>query len=260
MSIIKDKFKELKNKGEMGLIAFMMSAIPNEDLCLDCIKALEQGGCDLLELGVPFTDPVADGKVLERFHHQGVNNGLDLDRCLDFIDKVKNSTNIPIILFSYLNPIYKKGIDKCMSELKDIGINNVIVPDLPLDELSRLEGFGVEVIPMLAPSSRKDRMELVGKRNADFIYCVSSRGTTGVKSLEEEEIKQYLSNVNMYTDSPLALGFGISQPKQAKQFKNLADAIVIGSHFANLIERNNKKNTLPAIIENETISFKQALI
>lgn len=258
MSLVRNIFTQLNKNKEMGLIAFMMAGVPDEKISLDCIKALEQGGCDLLELGVPFTDPVADGKILERFHHQGINNGINLNRCLEFTMKVIESINIPIILFSYLNPIYKKGIKEFMINLRSIGIESIVVPDIPLDELYRLNGFGVEIIPMVAPSSSAERLELAAKQNSSFIYCVSTRGTTGVKHLAEEEIKNYLLQVKQYSNSPLALGFGISEPIQIKKFIGFSDAVVIGSHFAHLIEQNIHDN-IPLIIENETIRFKKVM-
>jgi len=258
---LRNKLKSLQDQHEMALISFIMSALPEEKLCLDCIKAIEQGGGDALELGVPFSDPVADGAVIEKLHHQGIAMGLNLKRSLDFANQVQQAVALPLILFSYYNPIYQMGMEPFVQECSSAGVQAVIVPDLSLDELQVRAHPDLEFIPMLAPSSSDDRMNIAAEMQASFIYCVSVRGVTGVRSLPEAEIKAYLSKVKAKTDSPLALGFGISSPEQIMSFRDSADAVVVGSHLAQIIEEYSAKpNLLPAKIENTIAGLKKACV
>lgn len=236
MSRIRELMLRHKQEHKPALIAFIMALLPDEELCLDCIKALEQGGCDLLELGVPFTDPLADGEVIERFHHRGIKQGLNLKRGLEFASRVSQACHMPLILFSYYNPMYRMGLDKLGQEARAAGIEGIIVPDLPLDEMPVLQGCHLDAIPMLAPSSSEDRIQLAAEQQAAFIYCVSVRGVTGMRELPEQEIKNYLQRIKGFTPTPLALGFGISSRQQIETFRGYADAVVVGSYLARIIE------------------------
>ena len=241
----------------MALIAFVMAALPDEKLCLDCLKAMEQGGCDLLELGSPFTDPLADGATIERFHHRGTARGLNLRRSLEFAHKVSDVCHMPLILFSYFNPIYKMGLDKFCQEVKSAGIKALIVPDVPMDEMKIFANTGIEAIPMVAPSSSDERLQMAAEMKPAFIYCVSVRGVTGVRSLPEKEIQTYLQRVKACTDAPLELGFGISRPEQLKAFHSYADGVVVGSYFAQLIEEyESRPALLPGILQQAVAELK----
>ncbi len=250
MSGIRKLMQRYQQERKSALIAFIMALMPNEELCLDCIKALEQGGCDLLELGIPFTDPLADGEVIERFHHRGIKQGLNLKRGLEFAGRVSQVCRLPLILFSYYNPLYRTGLDRFMAEARAAGIEGLIVPDLSLDELPVLKGSQLDVIPMLAPSSSEDRIQLAAEQQAAFIYCVSVRGVTGMRKLPEQEIKEYLQRVKTFTSTPLALGFGISSRQQIEVFQNHADAVVVGSYLARIIEEyESQPRLLPGQME-----------
>jgi len=250
MGSLRDNLKSLQTQGQTAVISFIMAALPDEGLCLDCIRALEQGGCDVLELGVPFTDPLADGEVIERFHHRGTEQGLNLAKCMDFAGKVVGFTNMPLVLFCYYNPIYKMGFDKFVGEAASLGIQGLIVPDVPLDEMELLQGKTIEAIPMVAPSSTDERLQKAAAHDPSFIYCVSVRGVTGVRELPEQEIKDYLQRVRAHSSAPLALGFGISGPEQVRKFRGSADGVVIGSHLARTIEEySSRPGLLPGELE-----------
>jgi tryptophan synthase alpha chain len=261
MQALGERFRTLKNRDEMVLIAFIMAALPDADLCLDCVKALEQGGCDVLELGVPFTDPLADGEVIERFHHRGTTRGLNLKRGLEFAARVRDVSDMNLVLFCYYNPIYRMGLNVLGKLAKEAGIQALIVPDVPLDEMPALSESGLDVIPMVAPSSTPERMKKAGEREPSFIYCVSVRGVTGVRALPEKEIKDYLAQVKNYASAPLALGFGISSPEQVKTFHGYADGVVTGSYLARLIEEyESKPQLLPGVIEKAMVDLKKAAV
>ncbi len=256
---IREKLQNLKENNEMAFISFIMAALPNEDLCLDVIKALEQGGCDMLELGVPFSDPLADGRVIERWHHRGTREGLNLRRGLDFAAKVSSTCAMPLVLFSYFNPIYKMGIEPFVKECRSAGVEGLIVPDVPLDEMGVFANYDIEAIPMVAPSSNDERLEIAAKMDPAFIYCVSVRGVTGVRALPEDEIKDYLQRVRSFSNAPLELGFGISWPEQIHSFRGSADGVIVGSYLAQLIEEyESKPALLPGVIEKEVHRLKMA--
>jgi len=260
MSRIREVLKKSKDKNNKALITFLMAGLPDKALCLDCIKAVEEGGCDILELGVPFTDPLADGEVIERFHHRGIENGLNLRKSLDFADSVKRISNLPLILFSYYNPIYKMGLDNFAEECRSAGIDGLIIPDMPLDEITVMDNYDIETIPMLAPSSTDERLQMAAELDPAFIYCVSVRGVTGVRgSLPEQEIRSYLQRVSEITRAPLAMGFGISSAEQIKTFHDYADAFVVGSFLAQIIEQNESRpDMLPLILEENIRRLKAA--
>ncbi|NLW91615.1 MAG: tryptophan synthase subunit alpha [Syntrophomonadaceae bacterium] len=260
MGSLRDNLKSLQDKGDTAVISFIMAALPDENLCLDCIRALEQGGCDVLELGVPFTDPLADGEVIERFHHRGTEQGLNLSKCLDFAGKVAKVSTMPLVLFCYYNPIYKMGWDKFVAEASSLGIQGLIVPDVPLDEMELLQCDAIEPIPMVAPSSSDERMQKAAEQDPSFIYCVSVRGVTGVRGeLPEQEIREYLGRVRSFSTAPLALGFGISRPEQVKIFRGSANAVVVGSHLARTIEEySSRPHLLPGELEKIIRGLKQA--
>lgn len=259
MGSLREKFIHFKKTGEMGIVAFIMSLLPDEKLCLDCIKALEQGGCDVLELGMPFSDPLADGEIIERLHHRGVEKGLNLARGLEFACKVKEMVEMPIIIFTYFNPVYQMGIKNFKNRLAQIGAEAVIVPDLPLEELVRLKEEDMETVPLIAPSTPEARMKKADDFNPPFVYCVSVRGTTGLQNLDEEEIKEYLLRVRNNVNSPLALGFGISSPEQVKKFSGYTDAVVVGSLLASIIEEHEANpGRLPGELENTIKKLKKA--
>lgn len=259
MTTLRDNLNKLQEQHEMALISFIMSAMPTEQLCLDCIKAIEQGGGDAVELGVPFSDPLADGPVIEKLHHHGITLGLNLSRSLEFADRVQQSTQIPLVLFSYFNPIYQMGLDRFSQACNSIGIEAVIVPDLSLDELQSRSQPDLEFIPMVAPSSSDARLDLAAAMQPSFIYCVSVRGVTGVRSLPEEEIKAYLRRVKAKSSAPLALGFGISSGAQMKAFADTANGVVVGSHLAQVMEEySSRPALLPAQMERTIAGFKAA--
>ncbi|WP_054695305.1 tryptophan synthase subunit alpha [Syntrophomonas palmitatica] len=214
-----------------------------------------------MELGVPFTDPLADGEIIERFHHRGVARGLNLQRGLEFAARAANITAMNLVLFCYFNPIYHMGLDVFGQQAREAGVQGLIVPDVPLDEMAVLRESRLDVIPMVAPSSTPERMKKAGEYEPSFIYCVSVRGVTGVRVLPEQEIKDYLTKVKSCAQTPLALGFGISSPEQVRTFHGYADGIVTGSYLARLLEEyESKPQLLPGVMEKAMAELKKAAV
>lgn len=255
----KNKLPILKKPDEKAIIPFLMGGLPNEELSLAIVNSVIKGGADLIEIGVPYTDPIADGPVIEKYHHQGVAKGLNLPSTLRLIAKIRELSDIPIALFSYYNPIYKLGINKLANECQRLAIDSVIIPDLPFEELILLQKSPLDLIPLVAPSSTPNRLKMLADIEASFVYTASVSGITGVRSLSIEDIKSYLTTVRKYTPLPLALGFGISKPEQIRELKDYADAFVIGSHLVNIIEASlDKPEQMLSKIENSLRAFKRA--
>lgn len=261
MVSLKRGMRELRERQEAALIAFFMAALPDEELALECVLALERGGCDVLELGIPFSDPVADGEIIERFHHRGVRQGLNLESGLKFARRVKEKVNMPLVLFSYLNPILRLGQQGFLNLYQEAGIEALIVPDMPLQEASRLEGWGLDIVPMAAPSSSDSHLAALDGSDPSFIYCVSVRGITGVRDLPLDQVEQYLKRVRNLTLAPLALGFGLSSPEQIGSLKPYTDAFVVGSHLAKMVEdMEDRPEQLLASLEREIRAMKNAAV
>lgn len=259
MNRITETFKELKTQNEKALIPFLMGGMPDERLSIECIITAEKAGADIIEIGVPYSDPLADGEVIEKVHHRGVKNGLNLPRILNLINRLRGFTDIPLVLFSYYNPIYRMGIKDFVKACRDNGIDSVIIPDLPLEELLFIQDTGLNVIPLVAPSSSHKRLELLSQFNPPFVYCVSVTGTTGVRDLNTQAISTYLNRVKNYTQSPLALGFGISSPQQIKELHDYADGFIIGSYLVNLIEKHqDNPEEMLALLSQTIAQLKRA--
>lgn len=258
MSRIKERLNAENSAGRAGLIAFLMAGMPDEERCLEYIKALEAGGCDLLELGVPYSDPLADGELIQELHLAGLKRGLNLDKCLGFAARVRAQVSMPVILFSYYNPIFRLGMPEFSRRCQECGIESAVIPDLPL-ELARGLDTPVDIIPMVAPSTRPERMPLLAELDPGFVYCVSVRGVTGVRrELPIDEINGYLGRVRSFTEAPLAMGFGISGPETVTAFRDSADAFVVGSLYAGMILEHQGDPRLPELIRRKTRELKDA--
>lgn len=258
MNRVKEVLQTEKAAGRAGLIAFLMAAMPDQERCLEYVKALKKGGCDLLELGVPYSDPLADGELIQELHFKGLEKGLNLDECLKFAARVRSEVDMPVILFSYYNPIFRLGMPEFTRRCRESGIESAVIPDLPL-ELARELDTPVDIIPMVAPSTRPERMQLLNGLDPGFVYCVSVRGVTGVRrELPVTEISAYLAQVRQYTSAPLAMGFGISGPETVTAFRSSADAFVVGSLYAGLILQHQDDPRLPDLIYQRTQALKEA--
>lgn len=236
MNRLNDRFKELQKKQEKGLIAFIMAGQPDFKTGVDCARALEDAGCDILEIGVPYSDPIADGEVIERAHFRGVEQGMNMTQGLEFMAAVREKCQMPLVLFSYSNPILHRGIFNFSQELQNAGGSAVIIPDVPLEERPRYQVNNLDIIPMMAPNSSPQRIARADSAAKSFIYCVSVAGVTGVRKTLPD-LKQYLQRVRENTTRPLAVGFGISAPQQVTELKDNVDALVVGSVLVKTIEQ-----------------------
>ena len=229
MSRIDSFFQSAKRK---ALIAYVTAGYPNVDTTLEVVPALVEAGCDMVELGIPFSDPLADGTTIQRASHRALQGGITPRKCLDIAAELRQRVDVPLIFMGYYNPMLHYGL---------AGIDGLIVPDLPPEEGEELEKVagdkGVDLIYLLAPTTTDEgRLRLVAQRSRGFIYVVSLKGVTGARTELPPELEGFIRRVRGVTDKPLCVGFGISTPEQARRVSALADGIIMGSRILDVID------------------------
>lgn len=246
MSKITQVFKRAKNSGKKILIPYIMSGDPSLEDTKRFISELEEAGADMIELGVPFTDPLADGPVIQRAHERALKQGVTLKKVLALVEEIRQHSKIPLILMTYYNPVFKYGIEAFVKEAVRVGVNGVIVPDLipdEADEFIRYAGqYGLDTIFLLAPTSTEERIKKVIKSSTGFIYYVSITGITGAKLLMDESMKDTLNLIKTLTKKPIAVGFGVSNPEEASVVAGLADGVIVGSAIVRLVSEGRDIN------------------
>lgn len=251
MNLIDQVFAQLKEEGRTALIPFLTVGDPDLDTSLAIIKKLEQSGADMLELGVPYSDPLADGPVIQRASERALKNAITLNDCINMAERAKREgVKIPLVLFTYFNPVLQMGLDTFFALIATKGISGLIIPDLPLEEDEEVramaEAYHIHLIPLVAPTSR-DRVTQIAKKARGFVYCVSSLGVTGVRTDFHSNIDEFLATVKGATDLPIGIGFGISSRAQVERFEGQCDAVIVGSAIVRTIEE-----ALPLLATEET--------
>jgi len=235
-------FERLKERNKKGFISFVTAGDPDMATTKKIIRELARSGADMIELGIPFSDPMADGPTIQASYERAVKAGVHLADVLKLVGEVRRETEIPLVLFGYYNPIFNYGLKRFAKDAAAAGADGVLIVDLPpeeSDELkSELDRAGVDLIFLLTPTSDERRMRLVASRASGFIYFVSVTGVTGARAAVSSDIHKYVRRVRKYTDLPLGVGFGISTPAQAKEVCKSADAAVVGSAIVSVIARN----------------------
>ena len=241
MGRIADSFMNLKREGKKGFIPFITAGDPNLASTEKLLITLTQSGATLIELGVPFSDPMADGPVIQRASERALKNDFGLQEILDVVARARNQIDIPIILFSYYNPLLQFGLKRLAEVAKDAGVDGVLVTDLSPEESGdfdrELRACDLDMIFLVAPTSTDERLKLVAKRASGFIYAVSRAGVTGTRETVSAEAEKLVNRVRKYSDLPVAVGFGISNAEQVKDVHRYADAVVVGSAIVAEMER-----------------------
>ncbi|RJQ23998.1 MAG: tryptophan synthase subunit alpha [Nitrospiraceae bacterium] len=239
MSRIEQTFKQLKKSGRKALIPYIMTGDPSLDVTSKLIADLESAGADIIELGVPFSDPLADGPTIQRASERALQQGVTLRKVLDFVKKIRQTSQVPLILMTYYNPVFKFGIEAFAKEAADAGVDGLIIPDLIPDEaddfISAARRSKLDTIFLLAPTSTQERIKKVVKVSTGFIYYVSITGITGARLSIGGPMKDTLESVKGSTNKPVAVGFGISTPEEAAAVSKLADGVIVGSAIVRLI-------------------------
>ena len=260
MSKIKEKFAELEAKNQKALISYIMVGFPNEKATITTVRGLVKGGVDIIELGFPFSDPIADGPVIQNASTVSLKNGTKINKFFSIVKKIRKETDIPLILMTYTNILYHMGYRKFISEAKKAGIDGFILPDMSIEESKeylKAAKNNTDTIFLVSPNTSKKRIQKIAKSSTGFLYLVAVYGTTGIKT----EIKNYtikaIKDIKKQTkgNPPVGVGFGVSTPKDVKKYiKAGADAVIVGSVFLKLIEKTPKNK-----LESKIISFTKSL-
>ncbi len=239
MSRIASVFRQT---GHKGLIPYVTVGYPSIEDSLQVVPALAESGSDIVELGIPFSDPLADGATIQKASFNALKNGITPKLCLEVAQKLSRNIDIPLVFMSYFNPILNFGLDAFCSGCAESGVDGLIIPDLPPDEGSELENIAkkrnIDLIYLLAPTSSDERIKLVAERARGFIYLVSVTGVTGARASLPQELNPFIARVRKVARQPLCVGFGISTPEQAQQVAATADGVIVGSKIIQLLEND----------------------
>ncbi len=243
MSRIKNTFSRLKKKNETALIPYIMAGDPDLATTRRLILDMEKAGSDIIELGAPFSDPLADGPTIQKAAIRSLKNGTSIGDVLSLVADIRRESRIPLVIMTYYNLIFKYGEERFVNDAVAAGLDGVILPDLPPEEAGGLvtlsKKAGLDTIFLIAPTSTDERIRLVSKLSQGFVYYVSLTGVTGARSGVQESVAQSLRKIKAVTDKPVAVGFGISTPDQAAQVAHWgADAVIVGSALVKVIEEN----------------------
>jgi tryptophan synthase alpha chain len=263
MNSISHHFKILRDRQQCALIPFITAGDPNLETTAEALRILDRNGADFIELGVPYSDPLADGPVIQAAATRALQNGTKLEQVLEMVEAISPTLKAPLILFTYYNPILNRGIKTFIKQIAKAGVRGLVVPDLPLEEAEQLiqtaDNEGIEVILLVAPTSSQDRIEAIARQSQGFIYLVSVTGVTGMRSQIQERVKNLLVEMRNVTDKPIGVGFGISSTEQAHQVMEWgADAVIVGSAFVNRLNNSNPIEGLQAV-EKLCLELKSAI-
>ena len=242
MNRIDKKFQELRDQGATAFMPYLCAGDPNPELTSKLLLTLEEAGADLIELGVPFSDPIADGPTVQRASERALTHRISLQQILEIVASLRTQTEIPIALMSYYNPIFRMGEDAFCKAAQDTGVDGVIIPDLPPEQAQSLleiaPRYNLATIFLVAPTSPPERMKLIASVSTGFIYCVSVTGVTGARAMLSDEIAPMIAELRKHTDKPISVGFGVSTPDQATQIAQIADGVIVGSAIINVVEEH----------------------
>ncbi len=262
MNRIEEKMQALSTSGKKAFITYMTAGLPDMEGCKKIILANEKGGCDVLELGIPFSDPAADGPIIQNASYQSILKGTNLRKVFDLVEEVrKEGCNIPIVFMMYFNTLLHYGIEEFTEKCRNSGVDGVIIPDLPFEEQKQLTDVFEQneenpiLIQLVAPVSGK-RIPMILENARGFVYCVSSMGVTGQSADFHKDVLEYLGEVKKNSKIPVMMGFGIRTAKDVEPMKDVIDGCIVGSHFIRMMEENDYS---PAKAEEYCATFKAEL-
>jgi len=264
MSKIQDKFKELKSKNEKALISYIMTGFPNENATLSNIRGLVRGGTDIIELGFPFSDPIADGPVIPNASTVSLNKGAKIEKFFSLVKKIRKETDVPLVLMTYTNVLYTHGYTKFMSRVKSAGIDGLILPDMSIEEsreyLKSDKKNNLDTIFLVSPNTKNDRLKKIAKVSTGFLYMVAVFGTTGVQTKIHKYTIDAIKNAKKIVSGklPIGIGFVVSTPADVKKYVSIGvDAIIVGSANLKIIE-NTPSSKLQKRITEYTKKLKRS--
>jgi tryptophan synthase alpha chain len=248
---ISQRFNELQANNEPALIAYVTAGDPSPEMTVEIVAALERGGADVIELGVPFSDPIADGPVIMRASERALAAGTTVEKVLGIAAEIRKRSEVPIVLFTYLNPVMRYGFEKLAARASEVGIDGFLLTDLSVEEaegfVTAVKAVGLDTVFLVAPTSTDRRLELVAKYCSGFVYVVSRTGVTGEQSQVSASVAPLVEKLRQFTKLPLGVGFGISSAAQAAEVGSVADGVVVGSAFVRAIENTPQAEVLDRI-------------
>lgn len=235
--------KAFETPNKKAFIAFITAGDPDAESTVKYILEMEKAGADLIEIGIPFSDPTAEGVVIQDANIRALRGGMTTDGVFEIVRKVREVSQIPLCFMTYLNPVFHYGYDRFFARCEELGVDGIIIPDLPYEEKEEVDGpaneHNVIVISMVAPTS-EDRIQMIASKAQGFIYVVSSMGVTGVRSEIKTDLGDIVASIRRVTDTPCAIGFGISTPQQAKNMAAISDGSIVGSAIVKKIEARGR--------------------
>jgi tryptophan synthase alpha chain len=246
-------FDNLKREGRKGLIAFLTAGDPSPARTAALVEALERGGADLIELGVPFSDPIADGPVIQRAGQRALAAGTTLRKVLEIAAEIRRRSEIPLLLFTYLNPVVRYGLEELARDAAASGIDGCLLTDASVEEageyVEAMRRHNLDTVFLAAPTSTERRLRLVAEYSTGFVYLVSRMGVTGARASLSDAVGPLVRSMRAVTDLPLAVGFGISRPEHVAELGRQVEGVVVGSAIVNLIEQNADNTSLEIQLE-----------
>ena len=256
-------FTQLRQRGEKALIAYLMAGDPSLQDTEQLVVALEQAGADIIELGVPFSDPIADGPVIQQAAERALRIGTSLRAILSMVAGLRNKTQVPLVLMAYYNSIHAFGPERFCQEAAQVGIDGLILPDMPPDEAGPLKGpaaaAGLPLIYLLAPTSTAERRTFVARQSQGFVYYVSLTGITGAKLANLDDVEKNVKKIRKVTDVPVAVGFGVATPEDAAKVAAIADGVIVGSAIVKQIAAHQQKPDMVKQVATFVRSLKTAM-
>ena len=254
-----NKISDAFNDGK-AFIGFVTAGDPDLNTSKEILLSMSNGGCDLIEVGIPFSDPIAEGPVIQDANIRALKNNVTTDDVFALTKSVSQEVDTPMVFMTYLNVLFKYGYDKFLQKAKDSGICGVIIPDLPYEEKDELQSvakkYGIEVVSLVAPTS-EDRIKMIAADAEGFIYTVSSMGVTGVRSEIKTDLESITKAIKEVTDVPVAIGFGINTPEQARKYSHIADGVIVGSAIVKLVAEH--KTDAPKYVYEYVKSMKDSI-
>lgn len=253
MNRIDRKFRELRARKKKAFIAFLTAGYPDLPTTLQLVLACERGGADIVELGIPFSDPMADGPVIQFSSQEALRKGVTPAKIFDLVSAVRMKSRIPLCLMTYYNPVFAYGRERFLKKAHTLGVDGVIIPDLPPEEdkefVRYAHRYGIAPVCFIAPTTTRERMAYIARRSRGFIYYVSLTGVTGARKHLPADLQKQLSAVKRITDRPVCVGFGVSRPEQVRRLCRAADGVIVGSAIINKIRQSRSKKTMIKAVE-----------
>ena len=255
MSRIQEAFK-----GKKAFIPFVTCGDPDLETTKQIVYEMEKAGAALIELGIPFSDPTAEGSVIQGANLRALTGGVTTDKIFDMVKEIRQNTQIPLVFMTYANVVFSYGTERFLEKAKNVGMDGLILPDVPFEEKEEFDivckKYGIDLISLIAPTSH-ERIKMIAKEAEGFLYCVSSLGVTGTRSEIKTDLASIVETVRQNTDVPCAIGFGISTPEQAKKMADLSDGAIVGSAIIKILEQYGRQ--APSHIADYVRSMKDAL-